>query len=569
MTSLMDNKQINARRIMLFVLLFCVVIASICKVFIGIDCDEMYIVALGARLLQGDHMMKEMWELHQTSALPVTFFMWIWKSITGSYTGVFVFLRVITGLIQAAVGFIAYKILKPYYKNADLVAIFLIAMLPRTTQNLEYGLLSVLSFMVSLLILFWISKQNFEKKWMFYSSHILAAFFFSLAVLSYPTMIIVVLFILPYFIKYDKKGILIFGITCIVLAGLFTIYILMNVSPDELMGNIFNGILADGSHQNKGVLAVIQRFIPKKDKMMQGILVLAGSAICYFISKYIFKTKTRFVYWICLVSSLILIGLNITGIRPSGPLGFQIRYLLIILFGLQLFIWTCDKDETNEIFWLFYFVGVGIFVASVIGSNLTCVENATFAIPCLVAIILAQEKELVDSGKNQLYGKWISFSAICVLIFSSIFIKGYFVRISGTSPANIFEKREQMTEGPLKYISVYPDEKEQMLACEMDMKNNLKNSDTPLVLTSDGIWYINCEQHFSTANCISTPRYDKQWVTYYRDREYVNPTILVIDKKKIDVDEFFEEKEFGQYLRNHIDEETAVETENMYFIRFK
>ena len=101
------------------------------------------------------------------------------------------------------------------------------------------------------------------------------------------------------------------------------------------------------------------------------------------------------------------------------------------------------------------------------------------------------------------------------------------------------------------------------------MKNNLKNDDIPLILTRDGIWYLNCEQHFSTANCISTPKYDNQWVTYYRDREYVKPTILVIDKKKIDVDELFEEKAFGQYLRNYIDEETAVETENMYFIRFK
>ena len=46
------------------VLLAGTVLAAFLKIYIGMDNDESYIVTMGVRLLNGDRIFKEMWELH-------------------------------------------------------------------------------------------------------------------------------------------------------------------------------------------------------------------------------------------------------------------------------------------------------------------------------------------------------------------------------------------------------------------------------------------------------------------------------------------------------------------------
>lgn len=97
---------------------------------------------------------------------------------------------------------------------ALFIASIVLAFLPRGTQNFEYGLLSVNFFWISLLLLYYI-QDNYEidiKRATFV--YCISGVCFSLGVLSYPTMIIVVLFVIPYFIRYDKRGLMYFLSVC-------------------------------------------------------------------------------------------------------------------------------------------------------------------------------------------------------------------------------------------------------------------------------------------------------------------------------------------------------------------
>ena len=50
----------------------------------GWTIDEGYSFAMGNRLAQGDRLFTDMWELHQTSAYAVSFFLKIFRALTSS-----------------------------------------------------------------------------------------------------------------------------------------------------------------------------------------------------------------------------------------------------------------------------------------------------------------------------------------------------------------------------------------------------------------------------------------------------------------------------------------------------
>ena len=72
-----ENKQtvhyITGAGIAVLVLLS--VFAGVTKIFTGFDIDEAYALAIPYRVLQGDRLFADMWEVHQTSfILPYLFF---------------------------------------------------------------------------------------------------------------------------------------------------------------------------------------------------------------------------------------------------------------------------------------------------------------------------------------------------------------------------------------------------------------------------------------------------------------------------------------------------------------
>ena len=61
----------------LWILILLSVVAAVNQLLIGFDIDEGYAVSMPFRLLQGDHLFADMWEVHQTSALLPAAFLWL------------------------------------------------------------------------------------------------------------------------------------------------------------------------------------------------------------------------------------------------------------------------------------------------------------------------------------------------------------------------------------------------------------------------------------------------------------------------------------------------------------
>ena len=99
--------DLNGKYIMFFLLVLAV-LANLKSIFVDCDIDTEYAVAMSYRMLQGDGMLRQMWEPHQTSAFLCTLLMKSFVVLTGGTTGVVVYLQTMGVLIHGAVVWIFY-----------------------------------------------------------------------------------------------------------------------------------------------------------------------------------------------------------------------------------------------------------------------------------------------------------------------------------------------------------------------------------------------------------------------------------------------------------------------------
>lgn len=551
------------RKNLLLVLAVLTIVASITKIFIGLDIDENYITVLGTRLLQGDHLFRECWDLYQTTGFTMTLVLGIFRGITGSYEGAILFCRIVTATLQLLLGVFTWYSFRNYFKNADFAGLVVANMLPRGTMNLEYGFLSCNYILVSMILLFLVSKEGESWSKLKIRVHlILAGILFSMGILCYPTMIIATIVLVIYFAQSRenrKQGVVFIG-TCIVCALVFCAYVFLYISPAEMWNNLFHGILMDESHGNGNLLgSFLGSFLLSKEKAMQVCAIVLGACVLYAVFGWKVREKLPYVYHVMFVSSVAIIGLNVLNIRPCGVFGLQIRYVLICIAGAVVLY----KIRNRELNYLFLAMGIFMFLGTLLGSNLGMAENSAFLYISIIAIILGQG-EVQFSQKATYYMANLS---VLLLILSLVLVKGYIVRASGTGPANIMESREKIDFGPFKGLFIYPEDKDSYSLRKVDIDNYVNAEDIVLVLSQDPIYNIYGEFKFSSATALTTPVYGKQWVDYYKEKNYVQPTVVLIDKQYLDAEILLNQTVLGEFLKEEYDVNSLCEGNGFWILR--
>lgn len=543
------------------------VAAVIPKILIGIDHDEAYIVTMGIRLLNGDRLFAEMWELHMTSAWPAYLGIYLYELVAGTLDGSVIFLRVMSVVIQFLMAGYAYYVVKKYHSRdaAVLAGVFIANFLPRATQNLEYGLLEMIFVLLAVFLLY----DELMCRWNQQKTRgiriVLAGIAYALGVLAYPTIIVSfpVILIALYVLQEKGRGRfklpLIFALICagcaIVFVGMIFSYLPVTEFWDSL-----TGILADGTHSDT---VKTLTYIPQLIELgKRAAVMLAISFAAWLVYRKWEKDKLLIWYGLLLAGCLVFVGLNITGLRPSGPIGLQIRYIIPAVAAFRFAYLKKDKMLT----WLFLIPGWAIYAGAMIGSNMGFEENASFLyLAVLGAVIL-----MTEYAKEQ--SEWFSRAGVtCVvsLLIGLIFTKGYLVRVTGTSPSNIMEDRQRIDSGVLCGIYVAPEEYQTYQNKEGEIKEYSDEEDCVLYLGDDAICNTFTEGSFTSATCISTPVYNEEWVMYYENETHPFPTVVFVDKTLIKTLEEFAETEFGEWLLEHCEctAEDFIETETFYVLR--
>ena len=114
--------------------------AMLHTLFVGLEIDEEYALSLGFRLVRGDRLFYSMWEPHQLSALPPALLIAAYTAVTGTTTGVLLFVRVTMLVVKAVLSVWFYRSLRaPLGRtNACLLALVLFVFTPKWFLGPDY-----------------------------------------------------------------------------------------------------------------------------------------------------------------------------------------------------------------------------------------------------------------------------------------------------------------------------------------------------------------------------------------------------------------------------------------------
>ncbi len=551
-------------------LLILSVLAAVIKIFTGFDIDEGYAVSMPYRLLQGDRLFLDLWEVHQTSIfLPVAFIA-IFDKITGATDGVVLFLRVAATLIHAGVAATVYTAVKKKVSTAwaVLLALLYFNLLPKWLISLDFSLQQVWGITIVLLLL---EKevQTGKKIYSFLIGIVLA-----MTVLAYPGMVLAYPALLVSVCMLHKKEeiktrinkCLLLTAGCGVMAIAFLVYVLFAMSVTEFIESI-PMVFMDGTHQFT-MQTKLMAYAAQWLNVAKQIFILSVPSIIITIVFYIAtKRKTEkeklflvFLLSFIAVTSCLVIFANVVGVQ-MGPFHFQVRYLLFFL--LMFVVSVANKDRA--LFWGPMFQMMVAFAAILIFSNVGPDSSSSYLSVGLIAgvILIERMTENISETWNR-----IAYVVIALFVLSLIFCKAYYVRITEYGPSNILEPRKQITAGAVKGIYVSEADYERIMSDYETIQSAVAEHEKLLYLGTEGISNLYGNGKFVSPSTISTPAFNEQWVAYFEMYPHHEPDVIALAKNTIDNREkFFAENPLGIWIAERYDVESMEETQSLCIIK--
>lgn len=514
-------------------------LAALKMIFFDYTMDEEYQLMMGYRILRGDHLFKEMWEPHQTSAFLCTGLMWIYKTLTGTYTGILLFLRLCTTLIQIAVSRYLYRILSRLLdKNyALLCALFYFNSVPKNIQIPDFSNMQLWFFTLTILLLmqYYLQPKAEKRKGGFVFA---AGICMALEVLSYPSCIILFPFFLICIYRYsgEKKwrDLGLFGGACAISACVWLFIILRHVGVEELLRNVKYLLDFDLTHELSGATAGKLPGILSNLLGGGGFLLLSCAlslpvlALIRLRNRDLNKKQLFLIFLVLLVLASACIQEYLWVFRKSGYEVWQLHLFLLLFSGLL----ACRSAGEQRTPFMMGIIGTLVSLAAVIYiSDL----EIFYALPhgilggafCAVVLILALKNTLQESA-----GRWI-----CLLLVSLCLVsltgKGYTLR-AGRDYHVITDTKGIMRPGPAAgilsdYMNCY------IYNCNFeDFNTYVKPEDVVLIVTnmvmSAGTTpYIMAGAEVAHYSIVDPTAYDERLLTYWELYPEKRPNVIVID----------------------------------------
>lgn len=523
------------------------ILATLKIIFFDYTLDEEYQIVMAYRHLQGDSLFKEMWEPHQTSAFMCIGLMWLYRLVTGTFTGVVLFLRVCTTAVQAFLAIWGYRIFTRFTKKeyAFLLGIAYFNFVPKNIQIPEFSNMQVWFFAVTVFALleyYWAVKHNTEgrkagKWWL-----VISGLGMALEVLSYPSCLL----LFPVFLVYIGiasgkeriKDCLIYSGTCAVSGVAWLLFILRKLSLDEFITNVGYVFSFDLTHEVSG--ATEGKLPGIVDNTVGGVIFLIvigaiSAAIYFFIRIKEKKTNAEpdkkvgrlqfLTIAVCVSEAIQIIYWVIL------QKGFEFPHIHVVVICLAAAL-VFKQADGNRKFLIAGLLGALVsFVAVVYISDLKMYN----ALPHGVLGIIMSVLVIVMAWEKQTYvkaGKWIVvlLVATCITVLVG---KGYAFR-SGREFRSVFDTGGIMKHGPAAGIMadymcayIYNSNYEDFTAyIEEDAQVMIV---TNLVFSAGTTPYMFRDSEVCHYSIVDPTAYDERLAEYWELYPEKAPDVIVVD----------------------------------------
>ncbi len=531
-----------ARRKKIFQSIFIVFLLGICMIscvkalILEFNIDEQYAISLGYRMANGDKMLLDMWEPHQTSGFVCAFFTKLFLLLTGNVSGLVIFLRLIGIVLQVAMsGFLYFTLKKSYSKEMSLYcALIVFALLPKGIQVPEFSNLFIWSMLCTMACLW--NLYLGSQKVRLYS--ILAGVFTCITILCYPSFLIAVPFYLIAISKLlgDKarRTMICFFGTCLVIGVAYIGYFLLHMSVSEFLFGM-KQMMTDGAH-DVGMMERSLFYLEELGLILFPALVCVAIAfiIVKIFAKHTFLERRKgFIIVFCIALLLSIVYQLVVWLNPSDgvymhtPLSFY-----FIAYGMGFF---CLKKE-KALKWIYFIpAGVGFFAALLL-TNTGIRVTGSYLLPGILAVFCALSSIKMDEKVFAYINKGVVVAFMLLLLFQ----RTYLVCETGGYKEDVFYVKQKALSGAAQnvYCRWLDGTKYNEAAKVFD--EYVEEDTTVLCVSYNSLWYLFKDCTISNFSTISTPTFDERLFEYWEIHPDKYPKIVIVDKEFFDINEMEE-----------------------------
>lgn len=399
--------------------------------------DEAFYPTIAHRFLQGDRILYDEWSNTQLSALLIMPFLKVYKSITGDYTGVYLYLRYSYTAIKVILCIGVYFGLKRFGEQKAFFATLLFLIFSYCgLMVISYNTIAIGGFLCWILFMLNADDSNIG-----FAKLIIGGCFLSISVLGIPYIAIIYIVyilavIITFFFKIRNKAIKsfysfrsLFGVTVGVLisATLFLLYVFSQTSIKQIVITIPQILLGDAAHQVKSLyqltLGYFSRIFLGNTRNIIVFSIYFILTVIVFRYLILQKNKKRVLdriekYYILLIGAagvLLTVAYSI-GDTPDN----YINNIIFIpnIVACCLFFMNYKNKRVQEAFFCIVLPGMTMTYAEYLASNtgfsgisaFSCVATLG-SIIIIGEIIQLKEKEMISKS---------FLIAFCAFLFCSV-----------------------------------------------------------------------------------------------------------------------------------------------------
>ncbi len=602
------------------------VLAFAKSIWISLDMDESYAVALGYRMARGDMLVRDMWEPHQFSGFLAALFTGPYLLFRGGNTDYLViYLRIVGALIHMGLGLALYRLLRKRFHGFFAFGMMILHLnyLPKWVQMPEFELMHYWCLLGIFLLLYTCftsgkligRKARLVRMALFFGAGCLL----TVSMMCYPTMVI----LYPFYalgiylserqygecegseksrlrIFLESSGVFTLG-AFLAGAGLLA-YLLSYMSPEEFSRYI-SYIFMDTSH---GVYSMGEKWARYFEQILghgaEYASCLALSAGIVLLFAFLFRLGSLVrpgsaeKTWKCiegqacrkraiagmgiLVLLLAAMLLQVGAVygclfQDQNQFYLQGRYGAIILPGLILGI-CCYKKMA---LWLHLCLLPGIMsvVAVLFVTNMSV--NVTYAKAFLgvlgsLAILEQYRSEAVKTTSQKRIMQAVNYALAATALAAMLVCRLVLIRVSGCGPVTIRASLTQMERGPEKGVYVLADTAHIWNDNYGELEKYVEIGEKVLYIGAESLTYVCLEADLATPSCLGTAVYNEMFLHYYEEHPEKVPDVVVYDKTFGENPAYalswgfsVQNPVFFQWIEENYREAQKVETEHLIILK--
>ncbi len=558
MSEIFENKPYIHR----IIIAVAILVWSIATLRYGFYVDENGLLSIYKGIYQGQRMFVDSWESLQTGGLLayplIALYYQVLEPLFTAYSinvGLVLYMRYCYMLVRLLVAaYLYYTISNSDYSDGAFSAAIFYYMFVVSWKNFSYKSYCDLAMM---LMICFVIRYYDERKTRYAVFSAIAA---CVAVLAYPTMIAMAIFLGVYwlylFIKDEasQKTFIAYVITCLIIGGAVAVYLQFTSGWDNIIAQIGN--LGDQAYDE----GILYRFgMMLVSYIAIAVIAYIPIAFIYLFRKFRYMSTEGEKILLTIYFLLFMVGICVAKISSISNSRF-IYGCLIIFFWFPYFMrgrddssyvqigaYRMGHNKNQTVLWTtFMFSAVAQLIWALSTNQDISVPGHMSVYVVIICIILFSE----EYGENEMR----SLRGI-ILVFAAFFM-GIWVPNSNGGLCHVFQQMYYVERGELKGIALLPEDYYDNESV-MNLLENVSAEDKLLVaFGSNSAGYLNSDAWQGTYSVYARTQANTKLLDYYEINPDNQADYVIIDEGNSKY-ELFLECETGQYILENYTVEVA------------